>query len=494
MFKKVALGAGVVLGLAVLAGVFWVLTHPPASPSEQALKLLGGSTVWLHQAMDAAQVGDIQTARARFGDFEEIWEQVESAVAGTSPESYRTIEERINAVREAFERGVPPARLAAAIEELDEGIDLYLTKAATASGKPARAVARIESVVELVADARARLAAGDTAGALARVRDFQAEWPFVEAQVKARSPEAYRLVENELGIALSALNRSGSDRQAQEALTSIENALRSLTARESEYGPIDAAVILLREGLEAVLVITALLAFLNRSGHSDKAAWVWGGGLAGVLASVAAGLAANLALTGVAAATDPEVVEGVTALVAATLLVYVSYWLHSKSSLRAWQRYIQGTTSRALARGSLFGLGLIAFLAVFREGVETVIFYLGIAPAISSTSLLLGLGLGTGLLAGISAAIFLLGLRLPLRPFFLAASLLIYFLAFKFIGTGIHSLQVAGLLGVSVLDYLPAIDWLGIFPTWETALAQLALLLGALVVLVLEWRPRPGLA
>jgi high-affinity iron transporter len=494
MFKRVALGAGVVLGLAVLAGVFWVLTHPPASPSEQALKLLGGSTVWLHQAMDAAQVGDIQTARARFGDFEEIWEQVESAVAGTSPESYRTIEERINAVREAFERGVPPARLAAAIEELDEGIDLYLTKAATASGKPARAVARIESVVELVADARARLAAGDTAGALARVRDFQAEWPFVEAQVKARSPEAYRLVENELGIALSALNRSGSDRQAQEALTSIENALRSLTARESEYGPIDAAVILLREGLEAVLVITALLAFLNRSGHSDKAAWVWGGGLAGVLASVAAGLAANLALTGVAAATDPEVVEGVTALVAATLLVYVSYWLHSKSSLRAWQQYIQGTTSRALARGSLFGLGLIAFLAVFREGAETVIFYLGIAPAISSTSLLLGLGLGTGLLAGISAAIFLLGLRLPLRPFFLAASLLIYFLAFKFVGTGIHSLQVAGLLGVSVLDYLPAIDWLGIFPTWETALAQLALLLGALVVLVLEWRPRPGLA
>ncbi len=90
MFKKVALGIGVVLGLAVLAGVFWVLTHPPASPSEQALKLLGGSTAGLRQAMATAQVGGIQTARARFGEFEEIWEQVESAVAGTSPESYRT--------------------------------------------------------------------------------------------------------------------------------------------------------------------------------------------------------------------------------------------------------------------------------------------------------------------------------------------------------------------------------------------------------------------
>lgn len=493
MLKKVAVAAILVISLIFLAGVFWVPARLPASGSDETLKLLGGATVGLHQAIDAAEAGDVETAKSRFRGFEEVWDQVKSAVAQTSPESYRAIEERIRAVREAFGRGVPPAQLAVAVEELDEGVDIYLTKAVAGLGKPGRASARIESALELIGAARERLAAGDSAGALAKAREFQAEWPFVEAQVKAMSPQVYRLVENELGLAISALSRPGSEQQAREALARIEDALRPLSARQAEYGPLDAAVILLREGLEAVLVITALLAFLRKSGHSEKAAWVWGGGVVGVVASIAAGLLANLALSGVAAATDPEVVEGVTALIAAFLLIYVSYWLHSKRNLRAWQQYIQGTTSRVLARGSLFGLGLIAFLAVFREGVETVIFYLGIAPSISLTNLALGLGLGAGLLAGISAAVFVLGLRLPLRPFFLVASLLIYFLAFKFIGTGIHSLQVAGLLGVSVLDYLPAVDWLGIFPTWETSLAQLVLLVGAITVLLLERRPRPGL-
>ncbi len=494
MVKKLVVAAVLVISIAVLAGLVWLATRPPAAPPNESLKLLGRSTVGLHRAMDAAGAGDVDMARSLFTDFESVWQQVEDDVARTSPESYRTIEERIDGVRDAFRRQPPPAELAAAIEELDESIDLYLTKAATQSGKPARPAARVGSLVDLIGAAEERLTVGDTAGALAKVREFQAEWPFVEAQVKAKSPEAYRLVETELGVAISALSRSGSDQQARQSLEKIANALRPLTAREVEYGPLDAAVILLREGLEAVLVITALLTFLNKSGHAEKAGWVWGGGLAGVVASIGAGLVANLALAGLASATDPEAVEGVTALVAAALLVYVSYWLHSKSSLRAWQQYIQGTTSRALARGSLFGLGLIAFLAVFREGVETVIFYLGIAPAISLTDLALGLGLGAGVLVAISAAVFLLGLRLPLRPFFLVASLLIYFLAFKFIGTGIHSLQVAGLLGVSVLDYLPAIDWLGIFPTWETVLPQLALLLGAAAILLLERRPRPGVA
>ncbi len=494
MRQAVLIAAVLTLLLAGLAlGLSPVLEGPQGSPQpDPAVRQLGNATVGLHRALDAAAAGDFETAKSLLADFESIWEGVEARVAETSPEYYQAIEQKIADVRQKLAQPASAADLAASIESLDESIDLYLTQAVARSGGGTRAsAARLESLLEKIVAAEGDLSQGNPAVALAKVREAQAAWPFVEAQVKARSPDAYRLVEGELVAAVAALAQPVPDTQrAFESLEKIRNGLRPLTGWGAEYGVFDAAVILLREGLEAVLVITALLAFLRKTGHADKAPWVWGGGLAGAAASVGVGLLAGLALSGIAAVTDPELIEGVTALVAAALLVYVSYWLHSKSSLQAWQQYIQGSTSRALARGSLFGLGLIAFLAVFREGAETVIFYLGIAPGISTLDLLGGLALGGAVLGAVSVGVFLLGVRLPLRPFFLVASLLIYLLAFKFIGTGIHSLQVAGLLGVSLLDYLPAIDWLGIFPTWETLLAQAALLLAAAVVLVMERRPQ----
>ncbi|GAC1465903.1 MAG: hypothetical protein NVSMB70_11670 [Chamaesiphon sp.] len=141
----------------------------------------------------------------------------------------------------------------------------------------------------------------------------------------------------------------------------------------------------------------------------------------------------------------------------------------------------------ALATNSIFSLALLAFLAVYREGAETVLFYIGIAPSISQTDLLLGLGLGLLVLAGCAALMFGLGLRIPLKPFFLVTSLLIYYLGFKFVGTGIHSLQVAGILPASPANFLPSWEGLGLYPTWETTLVQLAIFIVAVAVV---WRTR----
>src|SRR4029453_11658312 len=108
-------------------------------------------------------------------------------------------------------------------------------------------------------------------------------------------------------------------------------------------------------------------------------------------------------------------------------------WLHSKSSLHAWQKYVRERTSAALAGGGMFSLGLISFLAVFREGAETALFYIGIAPAIAMRDLALGIGLGKLALVVIGVLMLVFGLRIPLRPFFLVSSVLLYYLAFKFI-------------------------------------------------------------
>ena len=130
----------------------------------------------------------------------------------------------------------------------------------------------------------------------------------------------------------------------------------------------------------------------------------------------------------------------------------------------------------------MISLGAVALLAVFREGAETAVFYLGIAPGISPADLVVGLALGVLSLTAIGSAVLVVGLRLPMRPFFLASSALIYYLGFKFVGTGVHALQVAGVIRATPAP-LPGSDVLGVYPTWETALPQLVLLIAACIVL-----------
>jgi high-affinity iron transporter len=249
------------------------------------------------------------------------------------------------------------------------------------------------------------------------------------------------------------------------------------------YGTFDAAAILLREGLEALLVIGALLSFLRKSGNADKGRWIWAGSGLALLASVVVALLVNVIFARAAAGANRELLEGVTGLVAAVLLLYVSYWLHSKASLGAWQRYVHERGTAALTGNSMLSLASLAFLAVFREGAETVLFYIGIAPSISVEDLLLGLGIGTAGLVVCGVLILVLGVHLPMRPFFLVTSTLIYYLAFKLVGSGVHALQVSGYVPATPEPYLPSSDLIGLFPTLETTIPQLLLVAGALAVL-----------
>lgn len=187
-----------------------------------------------------------------------------------------------------------------------------------------------------------------------------------------------------------------------------------------------------------------------------------------------------------ATGSNRELLEGISGLIAAAMLFGVSFWLHGKSHAGAWQKYIRERTTAALATGSLFSLALLAFFAVFREGAETALFYIGIAPSISTGDLFLGIGIALAVLAVAGVLVLWVGVRLPLRPFFLVTSALIFYLGFKFIGTGIHALQVAQALPASGASFLPDLPALGVFPTWQTTLPQLLLLGVAVMVVVLE--------
>ena len=165
------------------------------------------------------------------------------------------------------------------------------------------------------------------------------------------------------------------------------------------------------------------------------------------------------------------------------MLIYVSYWLHSKSSAKEWQNYIGNQSTKALATGSLFSLGFLAFLAVFREGTETVLFYIGMASSISIYTLLIGVLIGAGILIIIAFLILKFGLRIPMRPFFIVSSILVFYLGFKFTGMGINGLQLAGIMPASTSEALPTISWLAVYPSWQCFTAQLFLIMLALLMI-----------
>ncbi|MET0091757.1 MAG: FTR1 family protein [Candidatus Thiodiazotropha sp.] len=235
-------------------------------------------------------------------------------------------------------------------------------------------------------------------------------------------------------------------------------------------------MILFREGVEAMLVVAALAAYLRRSGYADKVNVIWTGVVTALLASVAAAWALTSLFQ--ASGAQRETLEGVTMLIAAAALVYVSYWLFAKRETERWQAFIKHQMDKALSKGSLFTLGLVAFLAVFREGAETLLFYQALVAGSpgDANPIWLGMGLAAAVLVLVYLLIRLASIRLPLGLFFGATAVLLFGMAFVFTGKGLLELQVGGMVSATPLVGLPSVSWLGFFPTRETLLGQLLVL------------------
>lgn len=251
-----------------------------------------------------------------------------------------------------------------------------------------------------------------------------------------------------------------------------------------------ALVILLREGAEAILVVAAMLAFLARAGAASARRWVHAGWIA-ALALGAITWAVSSYLVGISGA-GREITEGVTALIAAAMLLYVGYWLHSKAHSRAWQRLIGDKLSGALSSGALWTLALISFLAVYREAFETVLFYQALSAQAGPEghgALLGGLAAASLLLAAVAWAILRASVKLPIGLFFSASGILLLVLAVVFTGQGIAALQEAGKIGADTVAFV-SIPMLGVYPTLQTLVAQLAV--AGLSVLGLWWASRAG--
>lgn len=249
---------------------------------------------------------------------------------------------------------------------------------------------------------------------------------------------------------------------------------------------LQAGLILLREGAEAMLVIAALTTYLRRSGQHGHLRALWLGVGAAVLASMAlAWLSATLLARSGAMR---EAIEGFSLLLAAGLLAWVSLWIYSRREAQQWQRYLSSQIQRAAQLDSSWALAGTAFLAVFREGAETILFLQALGGNGSPAAIGSGLAAAALLLGCVWLLLRQVSLRLPILQFFTATAILLFVLAFSFVGKGVVELQIAGLLPASHLAGAPEWPMLGMFPTTETVAAQLALL--TICVLALAWHHR----
>ncbi|HXJ82957.1 MAG TPA: FTR1 family protein, partial [Candidatus Methylomirabilis sp.] len=241
-----------------------------------------------------------------------------------------------------------------------------------------------------------------------------------------------------------------------------------------------ALVILLREGLEAILVVAALVALLIKSERRDALRYVHAGWIGALALGAVTWLAASSVVT--LSGASREATEGITALLAAVMLLYVGFWMHRHAHAARWQAFIETRVQAALSGGTRWALGSIAFLAVYREAFETVLFYQALwieagrdgHAAVAAGFLAAALGLVL-----VAWLILKVGLHLPMGWFFGAGSILMATLAVVLAGKGIAALQEAGKLPIEPLD-LPTIPSLGVYPTWQGVITQVAL-----VVLIL---------
>jgi len=312
----------------------------------------------------------------------------------------------------------------------------------------------------------------------------------IENSLNARDSNLRREIENNLLSMRQLLSSEGQERLVEQ---SMQQVLQQLQQAENVMGEdsfsgstlfASSFVILVREGLEALLVVIALATVLIKTGRKDAIKYLHFGWVSALLIGLVTWLAAQT-LFNISGASR-EVMEGVAALLAAIVLFYVGFWMHSKSSAAHWQNYIKQNIDKSLRKGTLWGIAGLAFVAVYREVFETILFYQSLLTQANPNQIVSvsgGFLSGVILLALIAWMMLRYSVRLPLAKFFSTTTYLLLALSFVLMGKAILALQEAAVIGISPLPIRISVDWLGIGSTWQGIMSQaLVLILSAIML------------
>ncbi|WP_298784940.1 FTR1 family protein [uncultured Campylobacter sp.] len=294
---------------------------------------------------------------------------------------------------------------------------------------------------------------------------------------------------------ISALMRAGASKEqivaAQNKLFDQLTQSLELTKKSSNWDLfLYAFIIILREGFEALIIVAAVIALLIKSGNSKHLNIVYSALGVAVVLSIATAYGLNYIFGSENAGQTREVMEGAVMLIAVVLLFYVGFWLLSNANSKKWTAYIQGQISSSLSSGDSKMLWWTVFLAVYREGAETVLFYLALlfdAKSPAATSMV-----AAGFVAGLAALIIVyivikkFSLKIAIKPFFIATSVIIFYMSVVFVGKGVMELVEGKVFVPTVIDGLPTITWIGFYPYVQSLVPQavmIVLLIAGILIL-----------
>lgn len=420
---------------------------------------------------------DLEQVRDAYKKMNSTWTINESVVRDQSAAHYGQVETAIALLRSSIE--TEPTNfetIQSSFDDLKKAIDDFLV------GKEVETVNSNETLkdgIELLKKALSQFQAGQDSDAAKTMKEFITIWPTIEGAVSTSNPSLYTRVESETPIIMV----KGNEQTYQEKLSQLISELSQIDTSAS-YNAIDAMLILLREGVEALLIVMALVTTLKAAQMRKGLKWVYSGALLGVLASLLIAFILQTAFPTVTSGANREIIEGAVGIFAVAMMIVIGIWLHSKSSIKKWNDFMESQMQTVTKTGSFISMFALSFLAVFREGAETILFYVGILPRISSFDFILGIVLAILILVAIAITMGKTSqFFLPHKVFFVL-SWLIYALSFKMLGVSIHALQLTSMAPNHLISGVSSIDLLGIYPSWEVVLSQLALVIIIVVVTV----------
>ncbi len=432
----------------------------------------------LNQVINRAASDNIAELQQAYQQFNRVWLSNERVVRNTSMGHYGSIETAMALMRVAIESSPPNIdKIKQQSLALKTALDSYH------SGETAvvtQSTHTLNDGTQLLREGFNAFQANNISQGQDKLTRFIEIWPSIEGDVSTRNPALYSRIENQIPVILA----KGNEPMQQNALNELISELASINPNQ-QYSAVDAMLILLREGVEAMLIVIALISALNVAKQPQGKKWVYAGVLAGLLASVIGAIVLQRLFPAVTAGTHREVLEGFIGLFVVVMMLMVGTWLHSKSSLQSWNAYIAKHMGKALTTSSLVSLFGLSFLSVFREGAETIVFYAGILPKISMNDFLTGIFAALLVLAVLAVLLLKTSIKLPIAKLFNVLTWVIYALGFKILGISVHALQLTGYLSLTSVQnqWLENSD-LGLFATVETLSAQAMYIL---IILVIQW-------
>lgn len=471
----------IVVAMVVICAVLWsscatAVLAQQSDGYEIAKQLVSAAK----KAVDAASNSQISKGNQAFQQFKEVWNDSKRAVKKENWKAASKIESTMALVANSLLND-DRAELIKTFEQLLSTLETYEKSILVTRANESEGALTLSEYVKSLQKTKQHIQEGRIDEAKSSIEMLVQSWLTVEADVVTQSQQVYNESEQNLGLLLSYVESN-----PEKAVSTLQQMIDSLSPLENNaYNMWDAALIPIREGLEALLVIGSLLTITKKTNERNSSRWIWGGTMLGLAASLIIGLLVSFVLSASMFGQNNFVLAGVSGVFSSLMLLYVGYWLHSKSNIEKWNSMLQEKKNAATGSKKMVSFALIAFLAVLREGLETVIFLIGLIGKMSTFELISGLLTGFVILFIVGVLMLKLGLRIPLKPFFLISTIIVLYMCIKFMGSGVHSLQLAGMIPSSVSDHMPTISALGVFPSLYSTIPQIVIILFIIGMLIM---------